>query len=452
MARRTLRNLAVATLAAGCFLSSFSAVASAAAAVRLSAAVRAPAVAFAPIVGGPACTHPLPEPNLASGEEPKDLLWPVSKMELGSAGVFYLSRGSGVTVAVIDTGIDTGMVKAGQVLGSDTVLPGASVEDMGGSGDYDCDGHGTAVAALIAGRENGIPGFMGVAPDATILPIRQTSDPAQPGSAVRLADAIRTATAAGARVINISIAVTEDPPELKSAVQEALASDVVIVAAAGTGVAIPGAAISGTAITGAAANGVAAGGARANGSGARKDLKYYPASLPGVLAVGAVDRNGDPSGFEQQTSGVNISAPGGLMAVPAAGYPGRLTAEHGVGFASAFVAGTAALVLSHRPTLHNWQVAQRLEVTADHPAAGGLNGAVGWGVVNPYRAVSTVLADESRPDPSSAPGNVVPAGEAMPGHGRTAGQMTLGVVLVLGVPVLAAALRRGRIRGPRAGA
>ncbi|NUR26830.1 MAG: S8 family serine peptidase [Catenulispora sp.] len=413
MVRRTLRTAAVATLAAGCFLSS----------VPGASALGS----GAPPQGTDRCPQALPAPNLSAGDVDKDLLWPESKLGLGSAGVWYLSRGKGVTVAVIDTGID----KTSPVFGPDTVMSGPSVVDRGDSADYDCDGHGTAVAALVAGNDTGIAGFSGVAPDATILPIRQTYHTAEPGSSVLLADAIRTATAAGARVVNISIATTEDSPELRSAVQDALARDVVVVAAAGTGGPAP--------------------------NTAQQNVKYFPAALPGVLAVGSVDRDGDVSPFAKE-DGVVLAAPGGRMAVPAAGYPGALTARQGTGFASAFVAGTAALVLAYRPNLHNWQVVQRLEVTADRPASGVTGASVGWGVVNPYRAVSTVLSDEGRrPDPSVGPGYwVVPATSAVPGHDRGTEQLVLGVagggLLVLAVPVVTAALRRGRARGTRAGA
>ncbi|GAA1992420.1 type VII secretion-associated serine protease mycosin [Catenulispora subtropica] len=410
-----MRNAAVMTLAAGCLLSS----------AGMSRASQSTGAGAAQ-VGANRCRNPLPAPNLPSGAQATDLLWPQSKMGLGAAGVWYLSRGKGVTVAVIDTGVD----KANPVFGPDTVLSGPSVVDLGDSANYDCDGHGTAVAAIIAGRENGVDGFSGVAPDATVLPIRQTDTVAKPGSAVRLADAIRTATAAGARVITISIGTTEDSPDLRSAVQDALAHDVVVVAAAGTG-----------------------GPASAT---TRPNAKFFPAAIPGVLAVGSVDRDGNASSFAQKGVGAVIAAPGGRMAVPAAGYPGALTAEQGTGFAAAFAAGTAALVLSYRPTLHNWQVVQRLEVTADRPASGALDASVGWGVVNPYRAVSTVLPDEGRPDPSLGPDyRVEPASAAVPGNQRTMQQVVLGVagggVLMLAVPVITAAVRRGRIRGTRAG-
>jgi subtilisin family serine protease len=378
----------------------------------------------APVVGASHCTTPPAAPDLPFGDPDPALLWPQQKLGLSQAGVWYLNRGKNVTVAVVDTGVDP----ANPAFGQDAVLPGPSVVDPGDTADYDCSGHGTAVAAIIAGKESGLFGFTGVAPEAQILPIRQTYDPAAPGSSVKLADAIRTATAAGARIINVSIGVPEDSPQLRSAVQNALASDVLIVAAIGPG------------------------------------AKSYPAALPGVLAVGAI--NADGSAFARgRGTGALVSAPGGRMAVPAAGHAAGLTAMAGTDLAAPYVAGVAALVLSYRPTLHNWQVVQRLEETSDPPVANPTaapstlsapDPATGYGVVDPYRAVSQDLPGERHPDPSVGPGVVVsPADAAVPGHDRGASRIALGVsaagVLALAAPVAVAAARRGRVRGSRAG-
>lgn len=417
MVRRTLQKITVAVLAAGCLFSG-------------TAAARAAQVPVEYMNGGAPvgagnCLTPPPVPDLPAGDVDPELLWPQEKLGLSQAGVWYLNRGKNVTVAVIDTGVDP----ADPAFSQDTVLPGPSVADPGDTADYDCSGHGTAVAAIIAGKESGLFGFTGVAPEAQILPIRQTYDPAAPGSSVKLADAIRTATAAGARIINISIGVPDDSPQLRSAVRNALAGDVLIVAAIGPG------------------------------------AKSYPAAIPGVLAVGAITSNGSPFA-PGQGSGALVSAPGGRMAVPAAGHPDALTAMAGTDLAAPFVSGVAALVLSYRPTLHNWQVAQRLEETADPPVVADPTVATtmpstadpttGYGVVDPYRAVSQDLPDERRPDPSIGPGVVVsPADAAVPGHDRGASRIALGVsaagVLVLAAPVAVAAARRGRVKGSRAG-
>ncbi|MEY9935083.1 membrane-anchored mycosin MYCP [Catenulispora sp. GP43] len=427
MPRPSLRTLTVAFLAAGCLFSGT-------AAAQASQSLAGQIYGGAPVAGAGHCTAPLPAPDLPAGDAEPDLLWPQQRLGLSQAGVWYLNRGKDVTVAVIDTGVDP----SNPAFAPDAVLPGPSVVDPGDTADYDCSGHGTAVAAIIAGKESGLFGFTGVAPEAQILPIRQTYDPNTPGSSVKLADAIRTATAAGARIINISIGVPDDSPQLRSAVQNALASDVLIVAAVGPW------------------------------------PKSYPAATSGVLAVGAINVDGSAiapgprnaaGGGSGSGTGALVSAPGGRMAVPAAGHPDGLTAMQGTDLAAPYVSGVAALVLSYRPTLHNWQVAQRLEATADPPVANPSSAAgtpatadpvTGYGVVDPYRAVSQDLPDERRPDPSAGPGVVVsPADAAVPGHDRGASRIALAVstagVLVLAAPVAVAAARRGRVKGSRAG-
>lgn len=432
MVRRTLRRLTVAILAAGCLLTGTSAARAAQPPAHQDFAHQdfahqdlAPQnFGGAPAPGAGRCAVSPPAPTLPAGEADPDLLWPQQKLGLSQAGVWYLSRGKGVTVAVIDTGVDP----ANPAFSPDAVLPGPSVVDPGATADYDCSGHGTAVAAIIAGKQSGLFGFTGVAPEAQILPIRQTYDPNAAGSSVKLADAIRTAVSAGARVVNVSIGVTEDSPQLRAAVQNALASDAVIVAAVGPG------------------------------------SESYPAALPGVLAVGALNANGTPLVGEHRT-GVLVSAPGGRMAVPAAGYSDALTTMQGADLAAPYVSGVAALILSFRPALHNWQVVKRLETTADQPVAnssaapgtpGSLDPVTGYGLVDPYRAVSEDLPDELRPDPSNGPGDVVsPADAALPGHDRAASRLALGVsaagVLALATPVALLAARRGRVKGSRAG-
>ena len=414
MVRRTLNKVAVTVLAVGCFLSTTTS----ARALQIGGGSQ-------PVAAPEShCATAPPAPTLAPGEAGPDLVWAQEKLGLSEAGVWYLNRGKDVTVAVLDTGVDP----SNPVFSPNAVLPGPSVVDPGDTADYDCSGHGTAVAAIIAGRQSGLFGFTGAAPEAKILPIRVTGEANRAATSVQLANAIRTAVAAGARILNISVGVPDVSAELRAAVQNALASDVLIVAAVGAGT-----------------------------------DKSYPAALPGVLAVGAIDDKGSAASFGQ-APGVMIAAPGGRMAVPAAGYPNQLTTMEGTGLAVPFVAGTAALVLSYRPNLHNWQVVKRLEATADQPAnpaspaatPSSPNAQTGYGVVDPYRAVAEDLPDERRPDPSVGPGEVVyPADAAVPGHDRGASRLALGMsaaaVLALAAPVGFAAARRGRVKGPRAG-
>src|SRR3954465_4800933 len=124
--RRTLRKVAVSALVVGCFLASTSAAWAGAGSSGVSPADVS------------RCSQPLPAPNLPAGDPGPDLLWPQSRLGLSSAGVWYLTRGKGVTVAVIDTGVD----KTNPAFGPDTVLPGPSVVDPGARADDDRDAPG----------------------------------------------------------------------------------------------------------------------------------------------------------------------------------------------------------------------------------------------------------------------------------------------------------------------
>jgi type VII secretion-associated serine protease mycosin len=283
--------------------------------------------------------------------------WPSKR--LAFRWVWPLTRGRGVLVAVVDSGVD-----GGHPMLSGHVLPGVDIVNGGGRADTDCVGHGTFVAGIIASRDFDGIGFSGVAPDATILPVRQ-ADAATEGTVGTLAASIRAAVDARARVINVSVTAPTPTDLLASAVRYAADHDVVIVAAAG--------------------NDAQEGNAR-----------RYPAAYPGVIAVGAVGSDGKISSFSETDTGVSLVAPGVDVVGPGAGGDGLVVGGQGTSFAAPFVTGTVALVRAYRPELTAAQVKHRLEVTADRPAARALpDPAYGFGIVNPYRAVTAEIPGEA---------------------------------------------------------
>ena len=112
------------------------------------------------------CSTPTVFPNSNFADKP----WANDYLRLSEAQKF--ATGAGVTVAVIDTGVN----------GSARVPaePGGDFVDEGGNGMSDCDSHGTLTASIIAGRPAPTDGFIGVAPEARILSLRQTSEAFQP--------------------------------------------------------------------------------------------------------------------------------------------------------------------------------------------------------------------------------------------------------------------------------
>jgi membrane-anchored mycosin MYCP len=338
-----------------------------------------------------------------------------------------ITDGAGVTVAVIDSGVDaTNPQLRRAVLKGHDFLLGAGA----GDGRTDCVAHGTAVASIIAAAPAAGTGFVGLAPGARILPIRVTeigdgpSGSGRAGTAAGLAQAIRTGVRDGARVLNISMVLYRDDAQVRQAVREAVQAGVVVVAAAGNEH------------------------ARSTGP----DPVPYPAAYPGVIGVGAIDENGSRADASQVGSYVDITAPGAdvTAAVPVNG----LGYFSGTSFATPFVSATAALILSRYPRAQVGDVAARLTGTAD-PAPDALPGTqYGYGVLNPYRAVTEV------PAPSRSAAGRHPGALAAPGRGTVASADARGYALRLsgiaagaagGVLVLASVLSRGFRRRWRPG-
>lgn len=246
---------------------------------------------------------------------------PWAQQALSFATVWPLTQGAGVTVAVVDSGVDTNPQFGNRISNGPELAPSPA----GVPPDADCVGHGTSVASLIAAAP--VPGvsFTGVAPAARVLSIKITNSESFPGSVA--AEAIRAGVDAGAGVINLSLA-TVSTAVLRSAVQFAQARDVVVVAAAGND----------------------------NPDGGTGP--FYPAAYPGVLSVGAVGPDGSLASFSDTRTPVSVTAPG--VDVTAA-YPGVFPraynpASNGTSFATAFVSGVAALVRAAHPDLDQAQV------------------------------------------------------------------------------------------------
>jgi membrane-anchored mycosin MYCP len=318
----------------------------------------------------PAAAAAAPSPPAQCGPSFSNALphqpWPLHRLQPGTA--WRMSRGQGVTVAVLDSGVSRAHPKL-----ADQVLPGTDFVKPGGAGDCDDDGHGTLVAGIIAARDSKEAPFYGIAPDARILPVRvlpnsqKSTDPTLPA---RVSQAIRYAVDAGAKVINMSL-VTEGTPEVAAAVAYAVSHDVVIVAAAGN-----------------------------EGGAQQRDQPVYPAAYEGVIGVAGIDQNGKHVATSNVGDYVDVAAPGFAIEGPAPRGRGYvLDQQGGTSFAAAYVSGVAALVRSSAPGLSASDVIRRIELTADPPSE-GRNDEVGYGVVNPYRAVATLLDPRGNRAPS----------------------------------------------------
>ncbi|WP_242436127.1 type VII secretion-associated serine protease mycosin [Streptomyces sp. Root369] len=288
------------------------------------------------------------------------------------------TKGKNVKVAVIDTGVDTvnAQLKGGAVAnGKDFLHPG-------GNGKTDKVGHGTKVAGIIAARKLDGTGFMGLAPEATIIPIRQNDDQGS-GNVGTMMQAIKYAADAGAKVINISQdTASKMDPTVDTAFRAVIKyaqdqKDALIVAAAG------------------------------NDGADGKIKETYPAAYPGVLAVAASDRNNARAPFSQSGPFVGVAAPGIDMVstVPVGGN----CVDQGTSFAAPYVSGVAALIRAKHPEWTYKQVITQIEQTADRTKA-GRDDFVGWGVIDPAAAVNDDTTAPSAEGPK--PDSVGPAGDS----------------------------------------
>lgn len=305
-----------------------------------------------PAGAAPACaTDEPPQP-------PATVSW--ARQRLRPERVAALADGRGVTVAVIDSGVDaTHRQLAGRV------LRGANFLDGGADGRRDCVGHGTAVASLIAAAPAEGVAVRGLAPAVKILPVRVSEqlliDGKLQGENVgpgEFGAAIRWAVDHGAKVINLSVVLIRDEPAVRSAIEYARAADVVVVAAAGN-------------------------------AHAENNPDPYPASYDGVLGVGAIGADGVRQEYSQVGDYVDVVAPGGDVPVA---WPGGYHVRSGTSYAAPIVAATAALIRQYQPELSADDVVRRIIATAD-PAPGGAHSpAYGSGVVNPHRALTEAVA------------------------------------------------------------
>ncbi|WP_407676313.1 type VII secretion-associated serine protease mycosin [Plantactinospora alkalitolerans] len=260
-----------------------------------------------------------------------------------------ISQGVGVTVAVIDSGVDPHPDLRNNLLSGTVTYAGGSGD---GRRDGDPGGHGTGMAGLVAAHGHGSNGALGIAPKAKILPIRDEKN-RKDGTADDTAKAIEWAVSKRVGVISLSSG-GGSTPRLNTALQAAFKADIVVVAAAGNR---PG-----------------------------DLLVQFPAASPGVVAVGATDRNGNHAELSVTGKRLVISAPG--VAISSTSTDGGYRKGDGTSPSTAIVAGAAALVRSKFPDLSAEEVVHRLTATAVDKGAPGRDEEYGYGVVDLVAALT----------------------------------------------------------------
>lgn len=336
---------------------------------RLGVCTAALLVAATTVLGGPGTPAQAAEKCKAESRtgQMTAVPWPLKRLQ--PERIWPLTRGKGVKVAVIDSGVGEHPLLDGQV---------TAVDMVGDKLGARCDmaSHGTIVAGLIAAKDTEDSPFHGLAPDAQILSYRviqsMEKSTAQESTAP-VVNAIRLAVQDGAKVINLSLTAIATPA-LESAIKYAHDKGVVVVAAAGN-------------------------------SGAAGVQKEYPAAYDTVIAVAGLKQDGTHVDSSSIRNYVDVAAPGEEIdgPAPAGGGFGRLV-DGGTSFAAPYVSATAALLMSLYPDMKPEEVMRRITGTAIHPP-GGWSPVVGFGELDPYRAVTTVLSevDERTPPAAAVP-------------------------------------------------
>jgi type VII secretion-associated serine protease mycosin len=280
--------------------------------------------------------------------------------QYGISQAWSTTKGAGVTVAVIDTGIDGSHPDlTGQVVGG-TDVSGVGAAD-GQTPVGDSSEHGTMVASLLAGHGHGDgAGVMGVAPEAKLLAVSMGFGVGSVSSDDQIASAVRWSVDNGADVINMSLTrnTLEWPESWDDAFLYAMQNDVVIVAAAGN-----------------------------RGSGTTQ--VGAPATMPGVLTVAGVDRSGSAS-FDASSQGITISVAAPSEELVGALPGGEYALWNGTSGATPLVAGLVALVRSAHPELDAGNVINRITATATQVGNARVSPIYGHGRIN---ATAAVLSD-----------------------------------------------------------
>ncbi|WP_431728667.1 S8 family serine peptidase [Verrucosispora sp. TAA-831] len=297
------------------------------------------------------------------------------------------SRGEGQMIAIVDSGVDGSLAEL-----RGRVTQGMDVVAGSGRGDVDCLGTGTAMAGIAIAQSGSKGKVTGVAPEATVMPVRVVTTKAESQPADQAAG-IEVAVAAGATVIALGSYVDPNVPAVAEAIATAVKHDIVVVSAA--------------------------------------DLESSDpeSGLPdrGMLRVGGIDGDGKMAA-SYRAGGVDVVAPAVDVASLGIGGAGEFVGS-GTQYAVAYAAGQAALVRSAYPNLSAAQVTERIRSTASRTAETSEDPAsYGDGVIDPFTSVNAAMES----DGGAAAPNGPPAGDSdsSTSGGQVAIFVLIGLVLV----------------------
>lgn len=304
----------------------------------------------------------LTTPSTAFADEARDGQWYLDT--LGIEKAHELSQGEGVTIGLVDSGVDAthpdleGSVKAG-----------ASFSEAAGDGLTDDRDHGTGIASILVGRghgENNSDGVLGIAPKAKVKPYDACEEKCD-RTTDAISEGIKWLTDHDVDIISISMAA--DPSATDDAVEYATSKGIAVVASAGNV-------------------------KKQVDDLGEVDIKGtgWPAVSKGVIPVSGTNHDGEFWDGSQDLVGAAVQPQLGLSApateLPAASVDGGYATHSGTSGSAPIVAGTLALIKSAYPDLSYEQVNERLLLTADDQGPKGFDDKYGWGIVNPHRALT----------------------------------------------------------------
>lgn len=333
----------------------------------------------------------------ASNDQHRPSQWSLNRLNIEQA--WGTSRGAGVIVAVIDTGVMTnhpdlagriarsnGAVLGANFVGWQAAHPGASIPLDGSpigamsnaeAAVQDGQGHGTHVAGIVAATSDNVEGVAGVAPDAMIMPVKVLDDSGA-GDTRDVAAGIVWAVQNGAQVVNLSLGGPGEDVAVTGAIRYAVDRGVSVFAAAGN---------------------CGSGGGGCPGVSA----PLHPAaSLPesGAMAVAATGPGDEWASFSNQGAYVDVAAPGASIlstcnpssTIGAATGGGFYCWLQGTSMATPAAAGVAALLKSQAPSRSAVEITSTIAQSATDLGAPGHDAAFGAGLVNPIAALAVGTA------------------------------------------------------------
>jgi subtilisin len=307
---------------------------------------------------------------------------PWSLKDFGVPEAWKKSRGKGILIGIVDTGIDSTHIEKGDL---DEAIEDA--RDFSGSkfGPKDVMGHGTHVAGIVGAREGNAKGIAGVAPDCKLIIAKGLSDEGG-GSAAAVASAIAWCVDRGCHIINCSLGAGAPDAGMKSAIDHASHHGTHVIAAAGN-------------------------------TGRLNDVNY-PARFDNVIAVAALDRFARLASFSSRGPQIDVAWPG--QQIISTYLNGSYASLSGTSMAAPGVAGLVALRLAWElanggiTTKTTAQLLEVLQHSSKDLGTPGIDSETGWGVVVPGHLMPDVAPTPIPPPTGKGITVFIPGGMLVP--------------------------------------